>query len=490
MAYKPRLRFIFNFGRWYDTDRTLPLLRYLNAAGVAPAVLAGEPDILDRFKDNGIAVKALAGLPDEYDVMLSPGVGYIPFERYWLEKSMEAGKINVQSFYPPVINGSSNLNNTPRRTRFTHAVCTGCQRTLDDLRNINKEVVYLLTGMPSWDRFSTAGFKADVAQVRRRYGDKLLVIGVSCFLIEEETAWYRRMIRQAESLGFRVVLQVHIGREKELCETLRPYVNPGIDRYCLFAAASHVIVLIQSLMAPECLYLNRPVAAKPLAHHYHGWNRHAWVDDPAEWRRWATPLYGEDCVSIMPLVHDEPSLSRFLSDPRPAPAERVDRMFGLPTVRSFTEHAFQMLDTYFGPENRCNVEMMRKKGEVSRGAVVDYSFWDIRADWNQFRGVHDPDGFLSAGMHLIREDKPADALRYLERADMYSGTDTFAFIQHLKSACCLALGRLEEADTHIYRSLFVQPHCRDFQHMKGRIAAAADASGSAPAAGRVPEAVR
>jgi len=486
MAYKPRLRFIFNFGRWYDTDRTLPLLRYLNAAGVAPSVLAGEPDILERLKGNGIAVKALAGLPDEYDVMLSPGVGYIPFERYWLQRSMEAGKINVQCVYPPVINRCSNLNNTPRRTRFTHAVCTGCQRTLDDLRNINKEVVYLLTGMPSWDRFSTEGFKADVAQVRRRYGDKLLVIGVSCFLIEEETAWYRRMIRQAESLGFRVVLQVHIGREKELCETLRPYVNPGIDRYCLFAAASHVIVLIQSLMAPECLYLNRPVAAKPLANSYHGWNRHAWIDDPAEWRRWATPLYGEDCLSIIPLVHDEESLMQFLlSRPKSVSPDHAGRVFGFPEVPSFTEHTFRMLDTYFGPENHRNVEMMLKKGEVSRGLVVDCSFWDIRDDWNQFRGVSDLDGFISAGIRFIREGRHADALRYLQRAEMYSGTEDFAFIQYLKSACYLALENMEEAEQSIYRSLFVQPDCLDFQQMKDRIAAAAKVDASATAAGCV-----
>ncbi len=474
MSYVPRLRYLFNFGRWYDTDRVLPLLRYLNAAGTAPPVLAGEPDILGRLQSEGLAFEAVRKLPERYDVMLSPGVGYIPFERYWLQRSMEAGKINVQTFYPPVINGSSNLNNEPRRTKFTHGVCVGCQKTLDDLRAMNREVVYILTGMPSWDRFATAEFRGEVERVRQRYGGRLLVIAVSGFMIEEEMAWYQRMIRHAESLGFRVVLQVHIGREEALYASLRPYANPGIDRYCLFAAASHVIIFVQSLMGPECLYLGRRVGVKPLGHNYHGWNRYAWVDDPQDWAKWASPLYGEEFVSIMPLIHDEGSLSRFLLANAPASPDRVDRMFGFPMVQNFTEHTFRLMDTYFGPDNSDNVAAMLRKRDYCRDLVIDVSFWDIRYDWNQFRGVNDLRGFVSAGLHFIDQGRYADALRYLQRAEMYSSTEVFAFVQYLKSVCFLSLNRLDEAEKHIYRSLFVQPDCRQFQEMQHRIAAAAE----------------
>jgi len=469
--FVPQVRYVFNLPAAGVIEHHINVLKYLNRAGIIPRILPGEKEVCRRIEAEGIDFEEIRRLPADYDVMLSPGVGFTPFERYWLQKSMAAGKINLQFIFTPAPNNSPNLFNVPRRTRFIHGVCVADTRTAGNLRQFNREVLYLLTGVPAWDRFSTEEFARKVGEIRSRFGPKLLVVGASCFLMEQEAIYYHNIIKWAQSAGFRVILQAHPARKDILPDALCPYMNPVLDRFALFAAASHLIGYIQSAMIPETLFLGTKVGCKPLAVNYHGWDVCGWIDQADQWYEWAEPLFGKDYLSILPLIHDEATLLQFLSCDKPlVDRDGVMRMFGYPQTPSFTEHALRVIETYFGKDNRENVRLILKKNELTRDMVIDYSFWDVRRDANQFRGVSDQPGFIAAGIEFLKQRRPADAYRFLERAEMYSTTDKFAFIQYLKAISCLQLNRLAEADRCIHQALFIEPGRAEYLQLQSRIA--------------------
>jgi len=120
----------------------------------------------------------------------------------------------------------------------------------------------------------------------------------------------------------------------------------------------------------------------------------------------------------------------------------------------------------------CNSCRATSRWSIAMGSCgwIDYSFWDVRRDANQFRGVSDQPGFIAAGIEFLKQRRPADAYRFLERAEMYSTTDKFAFIQYLKAISCLQLNRLAEADRCIHQALFIEPGRAEYLQLQSRIA--------------------
>lgn len=466
----PQLKYVFCFSRDLLLEKYAPLIRYLNNFGIVPPVLAGEEAILDRLHREGFIFEAVRELPIDYDIMLSEGMGYLPFERYWLEKSMEAGKINVCLHLVPMISCFKEYSFEPKRTKFTHAMCLAGRRSIINTANYNKELLYLNLVPPLWDSFSTDEFKQKVSDIKRQFGKKLLVIGTTGREEKEkEIIYYKKAISLAESLGFRVIIQAKPEKVDLFKEVFPENINPRIDRYALFAAASHVISFIFSSVTYQGQLSGAKVGCVPLAVNTKEWRKFPWIDDPSEWYRWTKPLFEKEYLDTVPLLHDEKSLLEFLSsDELLLAPEQFVEMFGWPKVRNHTENFFETFNMYFGKENEHNVKRILKKNELNKGLSTDYWFWEVH-DQSPYRGVKGLKGFINAAVYFIKQGNFREGLKFLKRAEMFSGTGHFAFVQYLMAVCCLKMNDLDQADKCIYHSIFVEPDCTEYQNLKTQI---------------------
>ena len=470
MSQVPGLKYIFCVARAYPIENLVALWHYMNKAGVTVDILAGAEDVLDCLRENDIQFNELRELPADYDVMISNCIGFFPFTRYWLEKSLQAGKINVNVVLPSLVTRYGDQWFVPKKWKLMHALCVGDMQTINKRREHNKEVLYLNTGVPAHDFFSTSDFQTEVARVRQRYGDKLLVIGLEGNGKEHEKNYGLEVIRYAESFGFKVVVQIHSGREHVYGDTFSEYTDPGIDRYALFVAASHVISALYSILITECFYFGTKVACKPLALHYEKWRDFRWLNDPHEWNQWARSFFDKELVNTIPLVHDVGSLNEFLSSSEPNMSSwQAQDYFGWPRVENYCENTFRMLDMYLGSENEGQVQKIKFKNEIYNNTEIDFTFHDTADNISKFNGINDKQGFMREGIRFLKEGDAKKAQCYLERAAMFSGTEHYGFVQYALALCCLKLNNIQEAQKHICQSLFVEPNCREYQELKRQI---------------------
>jgi len=470
MSYIPRLKYVFVQTRVYQIDFHLPLLRYLNKLGVTPRILVGSKDVAKTLVDNNISFDNLRGLPQNYDIMISLAAAFLPFGRYCLEKSAEAGKINVYVAQLPIPFCYESENFTAAATKFLHAMCASDQRTIDNIKRYNNEVLCLNTGHPTWDQFSTEQFQNEVMDIKRRFGKRLLVVTVDSEY-KEEYLHCQRAIHYGESLGFTVILQTHPSHQFKIPEQFANYVNPGINRYALFAAASHVIASILSSVVSECLYLGTKVGCKLFGIRGGVWGQKSWFDNPDKWYQDLLPFYGKEYLGMIPLIHDENSMIHFLSsDERSYTKEDVSKIFGWPVVDNFTENTFRTIETHFGEYK--NVQAALAKSRDWQG-IVEYFGWECERQNSPIKHITDPIALYKGGIGFLRHGNIHAAIEFLRLAGKFSGIDKFDFIQFALATCYYSAGNIEEARKYIYRALVINPDCIEFKNLKNQIEAKA-----------------
>lgn len=469
MSYIPRLKYVFVQTRAYQMDFHLPLLRYLNKLGVTPRILVGSKDVAKTLVDNNISFDNLRGLPQDYDIMISLAGAFLPFGRYCLEKNAEAGRINVYVAQLPVPFRYENESASAAAFKFFHALCVSDQRTIDNLNRYNKTLCFN-TGHPTWDQFSTEQFQNEVMDIKRRFGKRLLVVTVDSEY-KEEYLHCQRAIHYGESLGFTVILQTHPSHQFKIPEQFANYVNPGINRYALFAAASHVIASIISTVVSECLYLGTKVGYKLFGMRGGVWGQKSWFDNPDEWYQDILPFYGKEYLDMIPLIHDETSMTRFLSsDERPYTKEDVSRIFGWPEVDNFTENTFRTIETHFGEYK--NVQAALAKSRAWQG-IVEYFGWECERQNSPIKHITDPIALFKGGIGFLKQGNIHAAVEFLRLAEKFSGIDSFDFIQFALAACYYLAGNMEGAQKYIYRALALNPDCIKYKDLKKQIEAKA-----------------
>lgn len=468
MSYIPRLKYVFCEPRVYLMELHIPVFQYMNNLGMTPRILAGDEDVIENLNNNDISFELIRELPEDYDILFSLSGTYLPFARYWLEKSMKRGKINVFAVQPPIPFCCESENIKPMMTKFVHAVCAADQRTINNLKLVNKEVVYLNTGYTLYDRFSTDEFKCEVVDIKRRFGEKLLVITIDR-IWPEEILFVQKAIHVAESLGFTVILQVHYGLEDKIPQDFSEYINPGLNRFALYAAASHLIVFIVSSIVCECMYLGLKVGCKPLGMRDGIWGQWCWFDDAEQWYQETLPCCGKEYLDMVPLIHDEKSLTEFLSSTeKPFTQDDILKFYGLPQVDSFTENIFKMVDMYFGGHNKENVEKMLKKNEVVKN-MIDFFGWECERANSPIKHINDPAILVNNGINFLKQGNVGAALTCLRIADKFNGTDYTEIIQYGLANCFYLTNNLEEARKYIFRALLLNPGCPEYHGLKKRI---------------------
>lgn len=472
MSYIPRLKYVFVQTRAYPMEYHLPLLRYLNKLGVTPRILVGSKDVTKTLVDNNIYFDNLQGLPQDYDIMISLAPALLPLGRYCLEKNAEAGRINVFVALLPIpfcYEGHEGIST--RGTKFLHAMCVSDRRTIDNIKRYNNEVLCLNTGHPTWDQFSTEQFQNEVMDIKRRFGKKLLVVTVDSE-DKEEFLYYQRAIHYGESLGFTVILQVHPGHQFKVPDQFANYINPGLNRYALFAAASHIVASILSAVVSECLYLGSKVGCKPYGiRRGSAWAQWSWFDNPDKWYQDILPFYGKEYLDMIPLIHDENSMIRFLSsDERTYTKEDVSRIFGWPEVDNFTENIFRTIETHFGEYK--NVQAALAKSRAWQG-IVEYFGWECERQNSPIKHITDPIALFKGGIGFLRHGNIHAAVEFLRLAEKFSGIDNFDSIQFALAACYYLAGNMEGAQKYIYRALAINPDCIKYKNLKNQIEAKA-----------------
>ena len=464
MTYIPKLRYIFVQTRIHQMEFHLPLLSYLNDLGVVPRILSGAKEVVRTLRKNNITFGLLNALPKDYDIMLSLAGPFLAFGRYWLEESIKAGKINVYVAQQPIPFCYNVDGVTAEATRFFHAMCVSDKRTIGNIKHYNNEVLCLNTGHPTWDWFSTEQFKNEVADIRARFGKKLLVITVDSE-DAEEYSYSQRTIRYGESLGFRVILQVHPGHKFRVPDYLTNYINPGLNRFALFAAASHVVASIFSTVVSECLYLGLKVGCKPYGIEAGRlWPEFSWFDDPNQWYQDILPFYSKEYLDMVPLVHDENSMVRFLaSDEKSYTQAAINEIFGWPMVDNYTENIFRTIETHFSePEN---VQAAHAKSRAWQGKV-EYYGWECERKNSPIKHITDPVALFKAGLGFLKHGNILAASEFFRLAEKFSGVDNFDFIQYGLATCYYLSNNVKEADRYIYRALVINPDCKEYQNLK------------------------
>lgn len=470
MTYVPKLKYVFVETSDYVMDYHLPLLRYLNKHGVTPQIFTGGKDVIKTLMENNIDFDNLRGLPQNYDVMISLAPAFLPLGRYCLEKNAKAGKINVFVALLPLPYYYISENLTPRATKFFHAMCFSDQRSIDNTKRYNNEVCCLNTGHPMFDQFSTEQFQNEVMDIKRRFGKRLLVVTVDR-TEKEEFLHCQRVINYAEYLGFTVILQLHHGRQYKIPDQLALYVNPGINRYALFAAASHVIASIISSVVPECLYLGTKVGCKLFGIKNGIWGQWFWFDNPNQWYQETSPFYEKEYLDMITLIHDENSMKYFLSsDEKSYTQEDVNRIFGWPEVDNFTENVFRTIETHFG-ENK-NLQSALVKSRAWRG-IVEYFGWECEIPNSPIKHITDPTALLKGGINALNHGNIDTAISFLRFAEKFSNFNKFELIQFALATCYCSINQCEEAQKYIYRALAINPDCVEYKNLKNRIEAMA-----------------
>jgi tetratricopeptide (TPR) repeat protein len=264
-------------------------------------------------------------------------------------------------------------------------------------------------------------------------------------------------------------LQVHPGRQYKVHEQFAHYVNPGLNRHALFAAASHVIASIISAVVSECLYLGTKVGCKLLGIRDGIWGQWAWFDNPDQWYQNTLPFYGKEYLDMIPLIHDENSMKHFLSsDERLYTKEDVNKIFGWPEVDNFTENVFKTIETHFGEDK--NVQAALVKSRAWRG-MVDYFGWECEIPNSPIKHIKDPNALLKGGINALNHSDIGTAISFLRLAEKYSNFDKFELIQFALATCYCSTNQCEEAQKYIYRALAINPDCIEYQNLNNRIEA-------------------
>jgi hypothetical protein len=461
----------------------LALFKYMNSLGSVPQILAGDEDVIKYLNENNVTFENITDLPEQYDIFISLTTSTMPFARYWLEKSLAKDKVNIWLYLSPIAMNSEIEALKPTHTRFLHAVCAADKRTIDNCKRYNREVLYLNTGSPSWDYFSTRQFYDEVSEIKGRYGDKLLLLGIDCEWNctndgpMKEYHFVKEIIDYAGSRGFQTILQVH-PNIKKIPGDLHAFINPGYYKYPLYAASSHVIGSILSTLVSECLFLDKKIGTKLLGISKDSdyWGQFHWFDEPEQWYNCTLPLYGKDYLDMIPLIHNDKTLEKFLSSNKnPYSTNGVKNIFGWPEVPSFIENVFKTIESYFAGISQENFDTLMNKSNFEKNLLVDF-MWEGERKNSPIAHITDLKTLIDTATYYLNQSNVGAAQICLRRAEMLSGTEHFDFVQYALAVCFYMGGNLTEARKYIYKSLMVKPNLKQYQDLSIKIDTAIQAN--------------
>lgn len=357
--YVPKLKYIFCLQRKRSLVPAMSVMRYMNSVGLMPRLLISGKALgedqhlavkkeLDRYH---VKYEEITGLPVDYDIMFSESAGCTPFERRWLEGSRKRGKANVV-----LINGASSYREFEpgayhrkfAEEKLIDGLCARIERTVQYQKKFFEPLFLINTGDPDWDWWQTGEFKKKVENVKAKFGDKLLVL-----CEEYRTHLDKRLggvpysefcIKQAESSGFRVVINVHPDSWKKAPKHLSKYYNRGIHHHVLFKAASHIITSVACTVIGESLFLGTKVGCDLAAFHWPKFGQHTWMDKKT-WFDTMPKHIPAEILNLVSTVFSKKDLDEFLSSTEPKGSMvEVDKAFGRIRVPNYSEYLFKTLD--------------------------------------------------------------------------------------------------------------------------------------------------
>jgi hypothetical protein len=340
---------------------------------------------------------------------------------------------------------------------------------MENLKEFNREFLYLVSGVPMWDFFSTKEFSSQVREVHRRYGQKLLVLGITDGVFDREREYYRMAIRIAEQQGFNVIFQMKSGSKDKWSEFGR-FINPGIPRHVLYAAASHLINSMTSMMAIEAMYLGTKAGCNPLAY-CPDTKKYFWCEDLKLWHDTYSKMFEKERFDLLPLLQNKDQIKEFLSDSRPClTRKQFHEKFGLPEVGNFTAYNFELIEQFFSPENKDKIAAIMKKNQLALNMEADYT---TGAPLEVLPGLEQKslcEKYTKTGLYYLENSDFVLAQRYFYRALMsHSGTDMLEKLQYLRAICFYHLGQLYRADKCIYQALYLNRSDENYKQLKEQI---------------------
>lgn len=468
--YNPKLKYIFCVPRLYDLKHNLPMLHYLYHLDKSVHILAGDESIIETLRDEGISFELHQRLPGWQDVLITPGMGLIPFDRHWLEQNLLTGKINV---CVPIFLLPSRIQLAcyePEKTSLTHAVCVSDGLTLENIHSYNDDMVYLNTGLPAWDRFQTARHREEVEHIREQYSDRLFVLAVPLFDLPRENDYIYRCIRIGRSMGYRVMVQIHPGFANKLDPGLKDYINPGFTNFALFEAASHVISFVYSTVVMECLNFETKVGCLPYVAKYRTPQDHPWLENANEWYAWVKEKYDPCYGQLLHRIDTDEKIEEFLSDNRPLVTQKQFRdLVRMPDVENFTENCFREIETFLMNPGEDNTRKMIEKTTRAAGSSYDFASWITEKNADAGCGARSYKDFLFLSLELVKQNRWSQALSMLDRAVMFSGNDDFDILQYLRAVCHCNLGELFFAQRCIHQALMMKPDCENYLYVQHKI---------------------
>lgn len=347
--YKPKLKYIFCLMRKRSLMPSMSVMRYMNSVGIIPQILLGEPEPtkkeLDSYK---VKYQEIDKLPD-YDVMISEGMGFLPFEVQWMTESKKRNKTNVM-----LINSTTAYRNyvvsyfLPSKTKLLDGICMKIEETVLHYKEFTENLFLINVGDPDWDYWKTDEFKEKVEKVKSELGDKILVL-CEFYGCDECLQYIEFCIKKAENLGFKIIINLHpscweYGWKKDF-DNFRKYCNTDIHHHVLFKAASHMIGNIQSSVIAEGLFLETKVGCNPIVAHHDGFGEgEKWLDR-SSWLIKVSKHMKQEIIDTVDLVFNEKDLDGFLSNSeKKVSMQEATKAFGKINVPCYTEYLFKTLD--------------------------------------------------------------------------------------------------------------------------------------------------
>lgn len=353
--YRPRLNYLFIVANKRSLWPQVSLIRYLNQFGICPSVLCQLPDVARIIQSEGVSVSFV----DEMNKISSTGctvafsqsAGLDQFERDCLDRSKSLGMTNVKlhnsmSTYNTLFNVNYARNRVNGRI---HGVCMKEQRAILHFKKFLHDVWYLNTGDPDWDYFKTQEFSSKVEEMRGKYGDKVLLICASFDGGQEEKDFWSLIIKWTIDLGFKVLIRVHPGLERQIPPNLVQYIAPNVHRHVAFASASHILSEMSSTVVGESMMLGTKVGSYPFVPHHFKYGSHTWIDNDKKWHDAMFNQVGDEMLGCVPYVHTTATLMNFLSSPDPmVTQEQADKLWGWPRVDCYSEYLFKCVEEKLG----------------------------------------------------------------------------------------------------------------------------------------------
>ena len=324
----------------------LELLRYLSERGVTPQVMTQDRETVELLSQVGFPITIHTSFSDDYDVLLSEGVGGLESERVWLQESKKRGKLNFAVHNSMGVNPViQNPYYTPDKAMYSDGVLTKDKKNAAYLERSNPNLRCIVTGAPEWDYRSSPQMKEETAKIRAEFGERFVVV---CFhnATERELNAIADAIPVIDRLGYRFLLQPHPECLPTMPDILRPHSNTGqFHRYPLFAAASHAIVYSNSSTFGENIMANSKIAIWPIVAHRGKWGNHEWIDDQETFRKEALQTCGERLLGSVDILYGTPELEQFLADSTPKyDSTLIEDEFGIFPSPDYSSQLFEILE--------------------------------------------------------------------------------------------------------------------------------------------------